>query len=143
MIVLDTNVVSELMRPSPAPAVLAWVDQHPADLLWLTSMTAAELLAGIAVLPNGARRRRLGKHVNTLLTDLFADRILSFDSAAATVYADLLERRQRSGQPISTADAIIAATCLAAGTELLATRNTTDFTGIGLPLADPWLEPTF
>lgn len=141
MIVLDTNVVSELMRPSPAAQVVAWVDQQRAADLWLTSVTVAELLAGVAVLPAGARKQRLATLVQTLLTDLFADRVLPFDATAATAYAGIVAARRRAGSPIGTADAFIAATCLAVGVERLVTRNTSDFIDTGVPLLDPWQHP--
>lgn len=142
MIVLDTNVVSELMRSAPAPQVREWVDLHPAGELWLTSMTVAELLGGVAVLPDGVRRRRLGSRIRVVLEDLFSERLLPFDGTAAVAYARVLADRRRAGSPIATADAVIAATCLAAGVSLLATRKLTDFAGTGLQLADPWTAST-
>lgn len=138
MIVLDTDVVSELMRPTPDPRVRQWVDLHPAGDLWLTAMTAAELLGGVAVLPDGARKRELGSRIAVVLADLFSGRLLPFDEAAAVAYARVVADRRRAGIPIATADAVIAASCLAAEVSLLATRNVADFTGIGLRLADPW-----
>ncbi len=138
MIVLDTTVVSELMRPSPDPRVREWVDRHPAGELWLTSMTVAELLGGAAVLPDGARRRELGRRIGAVLTDVFSGQLLPFDEAAAVFYARVVADRRRAGAPITTADAVIAASCLAAGVSLLATRNVTGFVGTGLRLADPW-----
>ncbi len=138
MIVLDTNVVSELMRPTPDTRVRDWVDRHPTEDVWLTAMTAAELLAGVAVLPSGARKRHLGAALSTLLTELFASRILPFHDHAAVQYATVIARRREAGSPIGTADAIIAATCLAAGANQFATRNTADFTDLGLQLVNPW-----
>lgn len=138
MIVLDTNVVSELMRRSPSPQVRGWVDRHPAGELWLTSMIAAELLAGVATLPDGARKRKLGSRIGELLTDVFSERILPFDAAAAVAYARIVADRRAHGAPIGTADAVIAASCLAAGASRLATRNIVDFANTGLRLADPW-----
>lgn len=140
MIVLDTNVVSEVMRPSPAPQVREWLDTHREGELWLTSMTAAELLAGVAALPDGARKRQLGSRIGVLLAHLFSGRLLPFDGAAATAYARVVADRRRAGAPIGTADAVIAATCLAAEVSLLATRNVTDFAGTGLQLVDPWAQ---
>lgn len=138
MIVLDTNVLSELMRPSPAPQVRIWVDQHPAGDLWITAMTAAELLVGVAALPEGGRKRQLGNQVGTLLDDVFSGRTLPFDEAAAVEYARVVTARRRAGTPIGMADAVIAATCLAGGALRLATRNVADFAGIGLRIEDPW-----
>lgn len=135
---LDTTVVSELMRSSPAPEVVDWVDQQPAGQVWLTSMTAAELLAGVALLPDGARKRQLAARVQTLLGEVFANRILPFDAGSAVAYAGVVAARRAAGTPIGFADATIAATCLAAGCDVFATRNTTDFTGTGLKLTEPW-----
>jgi len=136
--VLDTNVVSELMRPSPTPAVVEWLDRQPADEVWLTAMTAAELLAGVAQLPDGARKQQLATRVGALLTNVFAGRVLPFDALAAAAYAGVVSARRAAGSPVGTADAVIAATCLAAGADQFATRNTADFTGVGLELIDPW-----
>ena len=138
MIVLDTNVVSELMRAHPDAAVVDCVDRQAAGEVWLTSMTAAELLAGVAQLPAGTRKQQLGSRVQHLLTDVFADRVLPFDQAAAVSYAAIVSARRAASTPIGVADATIAATCLAAGVTSFATRNTRDFTDIGLALANPW-----
>lgn len=137
MIVLDTNVVSDTMRPRPDAALLAWLDaQAPSDL-WLTSTVAAELMAGVARLPNGARRQQLAQGVTALLEQDFGQRVLVFDLAAASVYAELLAQRERAGRPISMADAQIAAVCLA-NNAALATRNLKDFADLGLQLHNPW-----
>ena len=135
---LDTNVVSELMRPSPNPHVREWVDLYPAGELWLTSMTVAELLGGAAILPDGTRKRELGSHIGAVVADLFSGRLLPFDEAAAVAHAQIVAERRRAGAPIGTVAAVIAASCLAAEVSLLATRDVTDFAGIGLRLADPW-----
>lgn len=138
MIVLDTNVVSELMRPAPDAAVLAWVDAQPSDDLYLTSMTVAELLFGIARLPPGRRRERLSEQVGRLVDEVFADRVLAFDAPAAVAYGRIATARERAGRPVSTADAVIAATAASAGGKSLATRNVGDFVDAGLTLVDPW-----
>ena len=138
MIVLDTNVVSELMRPIPDAAVLAWVDARPTDELYLTSMTAAELLYGVARLPSGGRREQLAQKVGRLLDELFEGRILPFDSAASIDYARIASARERAGMPISAVDAVIAATTAGAGADGLATRNVSDFVGTGLTVVNPW-----
>lgn len=140
MIVLDTNVVSEVMRPVPDPAVLAWVDAQPADELYLTSMTVAELLYGVARLPAGKRRERLAEQVGRLVDELFAGRVLPFDSAASGMYARVASARERAGAPISVADAVIAATAASASAVKLATRNVSDFAGTGLTVVDPWSD---
>lgn len=138
MIVLDTNVVSELMRPVPDPAVLAWVDAQSDRALWLSSVVVSELLYGLARLPVGARRAQLTQAVEAMLDEDFAGRVLPFDLPAAVACADLVAAREREGQPVAMADAQIAATCLAHGASLV-TRNTRHFEGLGLVLINPWL----
>lgn len=137
MMILDTNVVSEIMRPQPDAGVLAWLnEQEPADL-WLSAITAAELMAGVARLPEGKRRQQLMQAVAALLEQDFAGQILAFDLTAASVYADLVAQRERSGRPINMADAQIAAICLA-HQAVLVTRNQKDFEGLGLAIVNPW-----
>lgn len=137
MIVLDTNVVSELIRAEPAPRVLAWVDARPARTLAITAVTAAELLSGVARLPRGRRTSLLADAVRDVLEVDFAGRVLPFDLIAAAHYADIVTLRERSGRPISAADAQIAATCRSHGSAL-ATRDVRDFDGVGLDVVNPW-----
>ena len=137
MIVLDTNVISELMRPTPSPAVMDWVDQQPTADLHLTSVTVAELLYGIARLPLGSRRSKLADHVETMITTDFRRRVLPFDLTAAPHYADIAATRTATGRPISAPDAQIAATCRSHNAAL-ATRNTKDFDKTGITIIDPW-----
>ncbi len=137
MIVLDTNVLSELMRSQPHRSVVAWIDRQSRSRLYTTSISMAEMLRGIAMMPEG-RRRDLTTAVETMLREEFPQRILVFDAAAAARYAEVSTRRRRAGRPISTLDAQIAATALAAGAAI-ATRNVRDFEGCGLPLIDPWV----
>lgn len=137
MIVLDTNVIAELMRPQPEPAVLAWADGlDPADV-GITAMNEAEILHGIARLAEGRRKQALLDRWQTLVTALLGDRVLAFHREAAHWYGELLVRREQLGRPIATADAVIAATVQAQGARL-ATRNVSDFTGLGLDLINPW-----
>lgn len=137
MIVLDTNVVSELMRPRPDQHVVDWIDARPADQLAVTAVTAAELLYGAAGLPPGRRQRAVLDGVVAVLRDDFAGRILAFDAASAERYALVVVERERSGRPISMADAQIAAIC-ASRSAALATRNLRDFAGTEVDLVDPW-----
>lgn len=141
MIVLDTNVISELVRDRPDPGVLAWVDARPVADLHLTSVTVAELLYGVERLPPGRRRAGLGAAVGDLVTVDFAGRVLPFDTAAAVAYAQVVAERDRAGRPIGMADAMIAAVALEAGA-VLATRNVKDFAGVGIDLVDPWESRT-
>ncbi len=137
MIVLDTNVLSETLRPNPAAKVLDWMRAEPVAALFTTTITEAELLYGIALLPDGARRRSLESVVNSILTEDLAGRILPFDSAAAREFADIAAGRRRSGRPISEADGRIAAIARSRGAAV-ATRNTADFAGCALEVIDPW-----
>ena len=140
MIVLDTNVLSELMRPEPERAVIAWMDRQDPSTLFLTAITVAEILYGIARLPGGKRQAGLRELGAAVLDEDFAGRILPFDETAAVCYADVVCERQRSGHPISMADAQIAAICRSLNGVTLATRNSRDFAGIGLDLANPWTD---
>lgn len=137
MIVLDTNVVSELMRPDPATSVETWVDQLPPDDVFITAITAAELLFGVERLPDGRRRRALAGRVRALIDEDFEERVLPFDAAAAPHYAIVCTTRERLGRPISMADSQIAAICRLFGARL-ATRNTRDFADTGTTVINPW-----
>jgi predicted nucleic acid-binding protein len=137
VIVLDTNVVSELMRPVPDRNMLKWLDAQSPDTLWLTSVNVAELLFGIARLAQGARKRTMAQTVATMLEEDFSHQILNFDVEAAAVFATMAAQRERQGQPVSLADGQIAAICLTHKTSL-ATRNTRHFEGLGLQLLNPW-----
>lgn len=138
MIVLDTNVVSEVMRPTPDPRVLAWLDEQVADGVFLTAVTAAELLYGVERMPAGRKRSTLEKAVGELLDIDFGGRILPFDSLAAIEYARIVIECERYGRPIRIADAMIAAAALAAGVDTIATRNVADFRDTGANIVDPW-----
>ena len=137
MIVLDTNVLSELMRQQPADAVLAWANQLKPQEVAITAMNEAEILKGIVRLPDSQRRQQLQQGWDMLLSDVLQQPVLPFNSAAAQWFAALVSHREALGRPISTADAVIAATVLAHDGQL-ATRNTADFDAIGLKLINPW-----
>jgi toxin FitB len=147
VIVLDTNVLSELMRSQPAAAVFAWVAAQPRAVLYTTSVNKAEILYGIAALPEGPhgsspwaegpRRAALAAAAEAMFTDDFAGRVLPFDEEAAVRYAEIVTARRREGRPIEAFDAQIAATAQVAGAEL-ATRDVGDFAGCGLTLVNPW-----
>lgn len=139
MIVLDTNVLSELMRAQAEPAVIDWLDRQEQDSLAVTAVTVAELLYGIARLPDARRKNGLQDAALRMLDEDFADRVLPFDEDAAVHYAALVSQRERSGRPISMADAQIAAICRH-HTAVLATRNGKDFEGVGIVLSNPWLD---
>ncbi len=138
MIVLDSNVVSELMRAVPSDVVVAWIEAQPAGHLCTTSVTVAEVHYGIARLPTGQRRALL----QTAADDIFAtfsEQVLAFDADAARHYADVVVEREHVGAPISGFDAQIAAVCRRRQA-WLATRNTDDFRHLGLALLNPWIE---
>ena len=139
MIVLDTNVLSEFMRGQPEPAVVRWLDLHSQHEYAITAVTVAELLYGIARLPEGRRKGGLQEAALQMIEDEFAGMVLPFDEHTARHYAAVVAQRERSGRPVSMADAQIAAICRHHGA-VLATRNGKDFEGIGLSLANPWLE---
>ena len=137
MIVLDTNVVSELMRDSPQPQVLSWLDDQLASTLFVTAITEAELRYGVEILPAGQRRDRLFAEVEGTLREDFAGRILPFDSAAARAYAVIAADRRAAGRPISQADCQIAAIARSRGARV-ATRDVDDFAGCGVEVMNPW-----
>lgn len=137
MIVLDTNVVSELMRTDADAAVVAWLDQRPAEEVFLTAVTTAELRYGVAGLPAGRRKTTLADRLGRLIEDDLAGRVLPFDDDAAGHYAPIVAGRDARGEPISMADAQIAAICRSRGARL-ATRNTKDFRHTGIDVTDPW-----
>ena len=137
MIVLDTNVISEIFRPSPNPGVVRWLTSLTGDVA-ITSITLAELLAGVRRLPDGRRKDDLVQCINAAVEPYRGSRaVLPFDDLAAERCADVLLARQSAGAPISTADAQIAAICLAHGATC-ATRNLKDFANTGVELIDPW-----
>lgn len=140
MIVLDTNVVSELMRAEPAPAVVSWLKQSSGSGLYTTAVTVAEIRYGIARLPEGQRRDSLHQAANEIFA-AFPRQVLPFDLAAAVAYADVVASRERLGHPIDGFDAQIAAICRTQAAAL-ATRNTKDFTDTGIEVVDPWHAAT-
>ncbi len=137
MILLDTNLLSELMRSQPNPVVVAWINAQ-SSVARVSAITQAEISLGIALLPNGKRRDALAAAARQMFEEDFAARCLPFDATAAEYFARLVAERRRIGRPITTQDAQIAAIALANNMPL-ATRNTADFEEIpGLLLVDPW-----
>jgi len=137
MIVLDTNVLSELMRPAPSEAVLRWVAGKPGDALFTTTVTQAEILFGLALLPEGRRRSDLLEAAEQMFSEDFAGRVLPFDAAAAIAFAHIAAGRRRMGRPTGAFDAQIAAIAGSCGASL-ATRNVADFLDCGLSIINPW-----
>jgi predicted nucleic acid-binding protein len=139
MIVVDTNVLSELMKPSPAERVVAWLADQPAPSVYTTSITQAEILHGLLLLPPGRRRAAIEAAAQSMFKEDFGGRILGFGSDAALPYALIASQRRRAGRPISHFDAQIAAIAYSAGATI-ATRNVTDFDGCGVKVVDPWRD---
>ena len=138
MILLDTNVLSELMRPVPDPGVVRWLDAQPEWDVWISAITVAEIRLGITLLSDGRRKKLLLGLAEQMFQEDFVDRCLPFDYDAASAYALVVTERNRAGHPISVEDAQIAAIARTAGLTL-ATRNTKDFSGISeLKLVNPW-----
>jgi predicted nucleic acid-binding protein len=137
VILLDTNVVSELMRPAPSPVVERWMGSQPAASLFICTIAEAELRYGLALLPEGHRRARLLAQAEAMFAADFAGRNLPFDGPAALAYARIATARRQAGRPISQADAQIAAIAASRGA-VLATHNIDDFSDCGIDLVDPW-----
>ena len=140
MIILDTNVVSELMKPQPNAAVLEWLTGQSRDSLCTTSITKAEIFFGVVRLPDGRRKADLAAEAQRMFREDFPGPALAFDDAATPHYAEILGARRRAGRPMTTLDAQIAAIA-AANSAAVATRNVNDFDGCGLALIDPWTAP--
>ena len=140
MIVLDSNVLSELMKPRPSPAVAAWVAQHPSAELFTTSITEAEIFYGIELLAKGRRRDALLAAAEALFAVDLAGHVIGFDGEAARAFAVIAAHRRAVGKPISHADAQIAAIARARRAKL-ATRNVADFADCGIDVLDPWSGP--
>ena len=134
---LDTNVVSELIRKSPSPVVANWVSNHPLEDLFFSAVSEAELRYGVATLPAGRRRDKLFFKVEAMLRDAFEDRVLPFDSDAARAYGNIAAERRSAGRPAAPADCQIAAIA-ASRSMAVATRNVRDFEGMGIEIVDPW-----
>jgi predicted nucleic acid-binding protein len=139
MIVLDTNVTSELMRASPSSLVTTWLHSQDSDELYSTAVSVAEIQYGIARLPITARKKKLVE-VAAEVFSAFPDHVLAFDLAAAAEYGDIVVARERAGTPINGFDAQIASICRAHGA-VLATRNVKDFEGTGIEVTNPWEAP--
>jgi len=141
VIILDTNVLSALMRTAPEAAVVRWLDQQPAESIWITSITLFETRLGLALLPKGRRRQSLETAFDRLLEEDLENRVLDFDSAAAIEAAALAARRQRAGRPVDVRDTQIAGIALARRATL-ATRNVRHFQDLNVAVVDPWESKT-
>lgn len=137
MIVLDTNVLSELIRPRPDPKVVAWLLDQTRSQLFTTAVSRGEMLLGAMVLPDGQRKWRLQEEIQAVFETDMAGRVLPYDSAAADAQAQFSAMRKGQGRPVALADAMIAGIAHSRGAAL-ATRNVRDFEGCGVALIDPW-----
>jgi len=137
VIVLDTNVLSALMRTNPEAVVVEWLDRQPADSVWLTAITVFEARFGLALLPKGRRRNSLERAFDRVLTEDLSSRVLSLDEMAAVTAAQLAAERQRAGRIVDLRDTLIAGIALARRATI-ATRNPRHFEGLDVPVVDPW-----
>ncbi|MFC0711221.1 type II toxin-antitoxin system VapC family toxin [Azorhizophilus paspali] len=137
MIVLDTNILSELMRPIPEPKVLAWLEKQTGDILFTTAISRGEMLYGAQRLPAGKRRDEIFQEIEAIFSTDMAGRVLPYDEAAADAHAELAALRRAQGRPSSQSDMMIVGIVRSHGARL-ATRNVRDFEGCGIALVDPW-----
>jgi toxin FitB len=137
MFVLDTNILSAMMSLRPSPEVAAWVDGQPEDILFTTSISQAEILSGLAIMPDGRRRRDLEAAAAAMFSEDFEGRVLPFDMEAATAYADIFAARRRGGRSTATLNLMIASVARSHGASVV-TRDTSGFEDCGLALINPW-----
>jgi hypothetical protein len=137
MLVLDTNILSAMMAPNPAPEVAAFVSGQPTELLFTASICQAEILSGIAIMPDGRRRLGLEAAALAMFSEDFEGRVLPFDSEAAIAYADIFAARKRAGRPAATADLMIAAVAYCRSASIV-TRNAADFEACNVAIVNPW-----
>jgi predicted nucleic acid-binding protein len=137
MILIDTNVISELWKVEPNPNVLAWIDAQIVETLYLSAITVAELRFGLATMPEGKRRTIYQERLENTVLPTFADRVLPFDLEASQAYADLMSRARVGGKAIGKADGYIAAIAIASGL-MVATRDISPFEAAGLKIVNPW-----
>lgn len=139
MIILDTNVLSALMRPEPEAAVLQWLDRQPESSIWTTSITLMELRYGLQSMPAGRRREQMAQELEAVLKEEIGERYVFFDVTAAEQAADLMALRRRKGHPVELRDTMIAGIALASRATL-ATRNISDFEDLSVPVVNPWKD---
>jgi len=140
MFLLDTNILSGMMRIQPVPEVATWVAGQRSQLLFTTSISQAEILSGLAILPEGRRRRDLEAAAQSMFQEDFEGRVLSFDMAAAAAYADIFAARRRAGRPTATLDLMIASVARAQDASVI-TRDISGFEDCGLTVINPWDAP--
>ncbi|HQT90375.1 MAG TPA: type II toxin-antitoxin system VapC family toxin [Acidiphilium sp.] len=139
MLLLDTNILSEMMRPEPDRKVVDWIVRQPSVELHTAAVCQAEVLAGLAIMPSGRRRTDLEEAARAMFTNEFGGHILPFDTDAASVYADVFAVRRKIGRPCGTVDLMLAAIARVRGARVV-TRNVSDFDGLGVAVVNPWDE---
>lgn len=139
MLMLDTNMLSEIMRPKPDREIANWIVRQPSDELFTAAVCQAEILSGLAILPNGRRRADLQEAARAMFANDFDGRILPFDSEAASAYAEVFAARRKIGRPSGTIDLMLAAIARVRGGSVV-TRNVADFEGVGVAIVNPWIE---
>jgi predicted nucleic acid-binding protein len=139
MLMLDTNMLSEIMRSEPEQKVADWIVRQPSDELFTAAVCQAEILSGLAVMPSGRRRSELEEAARAMFAEDFDGRVLPFDAEAAAAYAEVFAARRRAGRPSGTIDLMLAAIARTRGASVV-TRNVADFEGVGVPIVNPWNE---
>ncbi len=139
MLMLDTNMLSEIMRPEPERKVADWIVRQPSDDLFTAAMCQAEILSGLAIMPSGRRRTDLEKAARAMFADDFDGRILPFDTEATAAYAEIFAARREVGRPSGAIDLMLAAIARVRGASVV-TRNVADFEGVGVAIVNPWDE---
>jgi predicted nucleic acid-binding protein len=139
MLMLDTNMLSEIMRSEPEQKVVDWIVRQPSDELFTAAVCQAEILSGLAVMPSGRRRAELEEAARSMFADDFDGRVLPFDAEAASAYAEVFAARRKAGRPSGTIDLMLAGIARARGAGVV-TRNVADFEGVGVPIVNPWDE---
>ena len=139
MLVLDTNMLSEVMRPEPERRVADWIVRQQSDELFTAAVCQAEILSGLAIMPSGRRRADLEEAARSMFADDFAGRVLPFDTEAADAYAEIFAARRKTGRPSGTIDLMLAAIARVRGARVV-TRNVADFEGMGVAIINPWDE---
>jgi predicted nucleic acid-binding protein len=140
MIIVDTNVVAEVMKPSPAPAVVTWLNAQDSVSLFLTAITVGEIRYGLRIMPKGQRRHAIERGFDQIIANAFAGRILAFDEHAATHYGEVMARRKEIGRPLGVPDGQIAAIARL-HSFAIATRNVRDFFECGIEIVNPFIPP--
>jgi hypothetical protein len=137
MFLLDTNILSTMMSADTVPQVAAWISGQPAELLFTATVCQAEILSGLAIMPDGRRRSNLAAAARAMFAEDFEGRVLPFDMSAAAAYADMFAARRRAGRPVTMADLMIAAVARCHGASVV-TRNVADFDECGVVIVNPW-----